>query len=70
VTGSAPVLSGMSSWTDAHSFAEAGATAVVFGPGNLQQAHRVDERISVSEIVTSARVLADVLRRLDELTTG
>jgi acetylornithine deacetylase/succinyl-diaminopimelate desuccinylase-like protein len=70
VCGSGPVLGGMTAWTDAHSFAEAGSDAVVFGPGNLQQAHRVDERISVTEIVTCARILADVMARVRELPRG
>jgi acetylornithine deacetylase len=67
VQGGAPVHSGMTSWTDAHSFAEAGSTAVVFGPGNLQRAHRIEEYIHVSEVVACARILADVLLRVEEL---
>jgi acetylornithine deacetylase/succinyl-diaminopimelate desuccinylase-like protein len=67
VTGSEPVLTAMPSWTDAHSFAEAGSTAVVFGPGTLRYAHRHDEHIDVREIVTSARILADVLVNSREL---
>ena len=66
-TGREPVRAGMPSWTDAHSFAEVGSTAVVFGPGTLRYAHRPDEHIDVREIVTSARILADVVLRSAEL---
>lgn len=67
VCGREPVHTTMPSWTDAHSFAEAGSTTVGFGPGTLAVAHRPDEHIDVREIVTCARVLADVLLRSDEL---
>lgn len=66
-TGREPVRAGMPSWTDAHSFAETGSTAVVFGPGTLRYAHRPDEHIDVREIVAAARVLADVVMRCGEL---
>jgi acetylornithine deacetylase/succinyl-diaminopimelate desuccinylase-like protein len=67
VTGHEPVRAAMPSWTDAHSFAEEGSTAVVFGPGTLRFAHRPDEHIDVREIVTSARILAEVALRSREL---
>jgi acetylornithine deacetylase/succinyl-diaminopimelate desuccinylase-like protein len=67
VTGRDPVRAGMPSWTDAHSFAEAGSTTVGFGPGSLRYAHRPDEHIDVQEIVTSARILADVVINSREL---
>ena len=57
----------MASWTDAHSFAEAGSTAVVFGPGTLRYAHRPDEHVDVKEIVTAARILADVVMHSRDL---
>lgn len=67
VCGRDPVHAVMPSWTDAHSFAEAGSTAVVFGPGSLRYAHRPDEHIDVREIVQAARVLADVVLRSNDL---
>jgi acetylornithine deacetylase/succinyl-diaminopimelate desuccinylase-like protein len=67
VCGREPSHTTMPSWTDAHSFAEAGSTAIVFGPGSLRYAHRPDEHIDVSEIVTAARVLADVVLRSNDL---
>lgn len=62
VTGHPAEHAAMPSWTDAHSFAERGSTAVVFGPGTLRVAHRPEEHIDVREIVTCARILADVAR--------
>lgn len=67
VCGREPSHTTMPSWTDAHSFAEAGSTAVVFGPGSLRYAHRPDEHIDVREIVAAARVLADVVLRSPDL---
>jgi acetylornithine deacetylase/succinyl-diaminopimelate desuccinylase-like protein len=67
VLGSEAVLSTMPAWTDAHSFAEAGATAVVFGPGTLATAHRPDEHIDVREVVAAARVLADLVLHCENL---
>jgi acetylornithine deacetylase/succinyl-diaminopimelate desuccinylase-like protein len=67
VTGREPVRAAMPSWTDAHSFAEVGSTTVGFGPGTLRYAHRPDEHIDVREVVTSARILADVVTRSREL---
>jgi len=67
VTGRDPVHAAMPSWTDAHSFAEEGATTVGFGPGTLRFAHRPHEHIDVREIVTAARILADVALRSREL---
>jgi acetylornithine deacetylase len=67
VCGRAPTFTTMASWTDAHSFAEAGSTAVVFGPGTLRYAHRPDEHIDVREIVTAAQILADVVGRSRDL---
>jgi acetylornithine deacetylase/succinyl-diaminopimelate desuccinylase-like protein len=59
VTGAAPGATGMIAWTDAHNFVDhGGAQAVVFGPGHLRNAHRPDEHVSVTELLTCARTLA------------
>ena len=53
---------GMVAWTDAHNFVDlAGSQTVVFGPGDLRIAHHPDECVSVSEVVTCARILARIL---------
>jgi acetylornithine deacetylase/succinyl-diaminopimelate desuccinylase-like protein len=61
-TGAAPALTGMIAWTDAHNFVDhAGSQAVVFGPGHLRDAHRPDERVSVSDVLTCAQALARLI---------
>jgi acetylornithine deacetylase/succinyl-diaminopimelate desuccinylase-like protein len=65
--GRPPSLAGMPAWTDAHSFAEEGSQAVVFGPGSLAQAHCEDEWISVSAVVACARVFVEAFKRISEL---
>ncbi len=54
---------GMSAWVDACFLNESGTPAVCFGPGSIAQAHTADEWVSVTEIETCARVLADFSRR-------
>ena len=43
--------------TDASSFAQAGIPAVVFGPGDIAQAHTADEWIELAQIDQAAEVL-------------
>lgn len=45
--------SGDSSW-----YQEAGIPSLLFGPGNLQAAHGVDESVAIEEIVIAAKTLA------------
>lgn len=44
------VGSGLDFWTEASLFSRAGIPALVFGPGNIEQAHTVDEWVSVSQL--------------------
>lgn len=56
----------MPAWTDAHNFVEiAGCDAVVFGPGDLLDAHRPGESIAVADIVRAARAMAEVIERVE-----
>ena len=43
--------------TDASTIAEAGVPAVVFGPGNIDQAHTCDEWIELQEVETASEIL-------------
>jgi len=52
----APVL-GMSAWTDAALFNEAGIPAVCFGPGDISLAHADEEFVEVAQIERAAAVL-------------
>src|SRR4249920_315442 len=61
-TGTTPATTGMVAWTDAHNFVDhGGSQAVVFGPGHLRNAHRSDEFVSLTDVVTCARVLAALI---------
>ena len=70
-TGVKPVPTGMVAWTDAHNFVDHGRSqAVVFGPGDLRNAHRADEFVSLTDVVTCARVLAELIASTPELVEG
>ena len=61
-TGITPAVTGMIAWTDAHNFVDhGGSQAVVFGPGHLRNAHRPDEFVSLTDVVTCARSLAALI---------
>jgi acetylornithine deacetylase/succinyl-diaminopimelate desuccinylase-like protein len=61
-TGTSPAMTGMIAWTDAHNFVDhGGSQAVVFGPGHLRNAHRPDEFVSLTDVVTCARSLAALI---------
>ncbi|MGH2596732.1 MAG: M20 family metallopeptidase [Actinomycetota bacterium] len=70
-TGASPVRTGMVAWTDAHNFVDhGGSRAVVFGPGDLRNAHRADEFVSLTDVVTCAGVLADLIVDASGLVGG
>jgi acetylornithine deacetylase/succinyl-diaminopimelate desuccinylase-like protein len=62
ITGAGRPAAGVRAWTDAHNFAAAGAETVVFGPGRLiGSAHQPDEHVALDEVVTAARILAELM---------
>jgi acetylornithine deacetylase/succinyl-diaminopimelate desuccinylase-like protein len=70
-TGQTPASTGMVAWTDAHNFVDhGGSQAVVFGPGDLRNAHQAGEFVSVTDVVTCARVLADLIADSHVLVGG
>ncbi len=48
-------------WTEAARFSEHGIDAVVFGPGEIDQAHAADEFVTISELETARTTFASVL---------
>ena len=53
--------------TDAGHFERVGISTVVFGPGSIDQAHKPDEYIEVSEISRCLSFLKDVSAHLESL---
>jgi len=49
-------------WTEAAALAEAGVDAVVFGPGDIAQAHIADEYVSIAELERARAGFQRVLR--------
>ncbi len=52
-----PQIVGLSCWTDAALFAEAGIPALCFGPGDIARAHSATEWVEVAEIEKAAEIL-------------
>lgn len=61
--GSSAEPLGMPYGTDAANLSEAGIPAVVIGPGDIAQAHTVDEWIAVEQLEKAVVFFQDVLRR-------
>ena len=57
-TEKSPAIIGMSrSVTDAGWLGEAGIPTVIYGPGKLEEAHSVDEKINIEELLTFTKTL-------------
>ena len=59
--GAAPPLRGVPYGADLRLFAARGIPVVMFGPGGLELAHAVDERVRIEDLVTVARTAVRVL---------
>lgn len=66
VTGRPPIVGRMRAATDARFLIAAGIPTVVFGPGDLEQAHTVDESIAIAELIEGALVYAAAMFRFLE----
>ncbi|HXW79914.1 MAG TPA: M20 family metallopeptidase [Acidimicrobiales bacterium] len=63
VTGSAPPTIGMTFTTDARFVRnQGGIPAVVCGPGNIAQAHGIDEWVDIDQLVEAAAAYAELYR--------
>lgn len=49
-----PIREAVNFWTEASLFSQAGLTAIVFGPGEIAQAHTVDEWVSLEQLAMAA----------------
>jgi acetylornithine deacetylase len=49
-----PIGNAVDFWTEASLFSRAGLTAIVFGPGDIAQAHTADEWVSLDQLATAA----------------
>jgi acetylornithine deacetylase len=59
ILGAKPVIEGVTYGSDLRLFTNhAHMPAVLYGPGDVRQAHAVDESIDIEEIMTATRVLA------------
>ncbi len=58
--GMQPRIAGLSCWTDAALFAEAGIPALCFGPGDIARAHSATEWVEVAELERATEILERV----------
>ena len=49
-----PIGNAVDFWTEASLFSRAGLTALVFGPGDIAQAHAADEWVALDQLATVA----------------
>ena len=49
-----PIGNAVDFWTEASLFSQAGLTALVFGPGDIAQAHSADEWVALEQLATAA----------------
>jgi acetylornithine deacetylase len=52
-------------WTEAALFSAAGLTALVYGPGDIAQAHSADEWVRLTELAEAARAYRRIINRKD-----
>ncbi len=58
-----PIGNAVDFWTEASLFSAAGLTALVFGPGDIAQAHTADEWVALDQLVAAADVYRRMLSR-------
>jgi acetylornithine deacetylase len=56
-----PIGHAVDFWTEAALFSDAGLTALVFGPGDIAQAHSVDEWVALDQLQTAAEHYAEIV---------
>lgn len=63
-SGQDPQMVTMDASTDASRFNEAGIPTVVFGPGDIAQAHTADEWIDLREVETASVIFRELIKRV------
>lgn len=58
VVGSTPSITSMPAACDATFYSQRGIPALVYGPGNISDAHTIDESVEVEQLVQAAKVYA------------
>jgi acetylornithine deacetylase len=48
-------------WTEAALFSQAGFPAIVLGPGDIKQAHTIDEWVTISQLQKTLKIYAEVI---------
>jgi acetylornithine deacetylase len=59
--GDAPALAASSYGADMHQFTGRGIPCVMFGPGGMERAHGVDERVAIRDLELTARTIVRAL---------
>ncbi len=62
--GKNPRFTKFPAWTDANNFALAGVKPIIFGPGTLNDAHSMREKISIKDIVDAAKFLIGTIKEI------
>lgn len=58
-----PVGNAVDFWTEASLFSAAGLTAIVYGPGDIAQAHTADEWVALDQLATATAAYRRMLER-------
>lgn len=56
-----PIGNAVDFWTEASLFSQAGYCALVYGPGDIRQAHAADEWVSLDQLETYARTVHGII---------
>jgi acetylornithine deacetylase len=63
-SGQNPQVVTMDASTDASRFNEAGIPTIVFGPGDIAQAHTADEWIDIRDVETASMIFAQLIKKV------
>lgn len=58
-----PIGNAVDFWTEAALFSQAGLTAIVFGPGDIAQAHSADEWVAIEQLERYAKHVKQIIER-------